>query len=87
MALQAAQVRKSNYVPEKRVDYDPDKHSVCTVYQGTIIQQVAFAPPPPPTPAPTLLTSFNAVGVAGMLYAIQAHRVVSPRLFACARII
>lgn len=60
MALQAAQVRKSNYVPEKGVDYDPDKHSVCTVYQGTIIQQVASRLPP-------LLTSLRS-----MLLGLQA---------------
>ena len=39
--VQAAQVRKSQYVPEKRVDYDPDRHHTCTVYAGTMVQQVA----------------------------------------------
>jgi hypothetical protein len=38
--MQAAQVRKSNYVPEKGVDYDPDKSHTCTVYAGTVVQQV-----------------------------------------------
>lgn len=55
IALQAAQVRKSNYVPEKGVDYDADKHSTCTVYAGTLIQQVAFFCKPT-----TLLPSFIA---------------------------
>ena len=38
--MQAAQVRKTNYVPEKGVDYDPDKSHTCTVYAGTVVQQV-----------------------------------------------
>ena len=38
--MQAAQVRKSNYVPEKGMDYDPDKNHTCTVYAGTLVQQV-----------------------------------------------
>lgn len=40
LLMQAAQVRKSNYVPEKGLDYDPDKNHTCTVYAGTIVQQV-----------------------------------------------
>lgn len=40
MVLQASQVRKSNYVPEKGLDYDPDKNHTSTVYAGTCIQQV-----------------------------------------------
>ena len=39
-AVQAAQVRKSHYVPDKGVEYDPEKHHTCTVYAGTIVQQV-----------------------------------------------
>ena len=38
--MQAAQVRKCNYVPEKGIDYDPDKNHTCTVYAGTVVQQV-----------------------------------------------
>jgi len=38
--MQATQVRKSNYVREKGVAYDPDKHRTCTVYAGTLVQQV-----------------------------------------------
>ncbi|DBA94075.1 TPA: hypothetical protein ACH3X1_001723 [Trebouxia sp. C0004] len=37
---EAAQVRKSNYVLEKGIDYDPDKNHTCTVYAGTVVQQV-----------------------------------------------
>lgn len=40
MVLQASQVRKSNYVPEKGLDYEPDKNHTSTVYAGTCIQQV-----------------------------------------------
>ncbi len=40
LRMQAAQVRKSNYVPEKGMDYDPDKNHTCTVYAGTLVQQV-----------------------------------------------
>ena len=40
LLMQAAQVRKSNYVPEKGMDYDPDKNHTCTVYAGTVVQQV-----------------------------------------------
>ena len=38
--LQAAQVRKSNYVPERGLDYDPETNSTSTVYAGTTVQQV-----------------------------------------------
>ncbi len=38
--MQAAQVRKSNYVPQLAQDYHPDKDSFCTVYAGTSVQQV-----------------------------------------------
>ena len=40
MRLQAEQVRKSRYVPEFCVDYHPDKYQSCTVYAGTVVQQV-----------------------------------------------
>ena len=40
LGMQAAQVRKSNYVPEKGMDYNPDKNHTCTVYAGTLVQQV-----------------------------------------------
>ncbi|DBA71770.1 TPA: hypothetical protein ACH3X2_011036 [Trebouxia sp. C0005] len=43
---EAAQVRKSNYVPEKGMDYDPDKNHTCTVYAGTVVQQVWNAQDP-----------------------------------------
>ena len=39
--MQATQVRKSNYVRSKGMDYDPDTHRTCTVYAGTVVQQVA----------------------------------------------
>ena len=39
--MQATQVRKSNYVSSKGMDYDPDTHRNCTVYAGTVVQQVA----------------------------------------------
>ena len=39
--MQATQVRKSNYVRVKGMDYDPDTHRTCTVYAGTVVQQVA----------------------------------------------
>ena len=38
--MQATQVRKSKYVREKGVDYDPDTHRTCTVHAGTVVQQV-----------------------------------------------
>ena len=37
---EAVQVRKSSYVPDEGVEYDPDKYHSCTVYAGTIVQQV-----------------------------------------------
>lgn len=44
-ALQAAQVRKSSFVPEGRVvktnGYHPDTHHTCTVHAGTFVQQVS----------------------------------------------
>ena len=40
MSVQATQVRKTNYVPEKGVNYTPDKNHTCTVYAGTMVQQV-----------------------------------------------
>ncbi|KAL0048212.1 hypothetical protein WJX82_010068 [Trebouxia sp. C0006] len=43
---EAAQVRKSSYVPEKGMDYDPDKNHTCTVYAGTVVQQVWNAQDP-----------------------------------------
>ena len=33
-------MRKSGYVPEKGVDYDPDRNHTSTVYAGTMVQQV-----------------------------------------------
>lgn len=39
--LQAAQVRKSSYVADPGVQYDPDKYHACTMYAGTVIQQVS----------------------------------------------
>jgi hypothetical protein len=38
--LQAAQVRKSSYVPDVGADYDPDSYHTRTVYAGTVVQQV-----------------------------------------------
>ena len=44
-ALQAAQVRKSSFVPEggvvKTNGYHPDTHHTCTVHAGTFVQQVS----------------------------------------------
>ena len=51
MTVQAAQVRKSNHVPERGVDYDPDKNHTCTVYAGTLVQQVYTANTPCCMPA------------------------------------
>lgn len=42
--LQAVQVRKCGYVPDAHVDYDPDSYHTCTVYAGTVVQQVSAAP-------------------------------------------
>ena len=41
--VQAAQVRKSSYVPDPGVQYDPDSYNSCTVYAGTIVRQVSTA--------------------------------------------
>jgi hypothetical protein len=38
--MQAAQVRKNGYVPEPDVNYQPDLHNYCSVYAGTMVQQV-----------------------------------------------
>ena len=40
MLFQAAQVRKDGYVPEPSQGYDPDRHHYCTIYAGTMVQQV-----------------------------------------------
>ena len=34
-------MRKSSYVPDPGVDYDPDGYHTNTVYAGTIVQQVS----------------------------------------------
>ena len=41
--LQAAQVRKSGYVPDEGVEYHPDNYHTCTVFAGTIVRQVSAA--------------------------------------------
>ena len=45
MAVQAVQVRKSGFV-ERDMDgkhsYHPETHHSCTVYAGTVVQQVRF---------------------------------------------
>jgi len=38
--MQAAQVRKNGYVPEPDVKYQPDLHNYCSMYAGTMVQQV-----------------------------------------------
>ncbi len=38
--MQAAEVRKNGYVPEPDVKYQPDLHKSCSVYAGTMVQQV-----------------------------------------------
>lgn len=38
--LQAEQLRKSAYVPEDEKIYDPDTQRSCTIYAGTMVQQV-----------------------------------------------
>lgn len=38
--LQAEQLRKSGYVPEGTKEYDPDWHRSCTIYAGSMVQQV-----------------------------------------------
>lgn len=40
MILQAAQVRKDHYVPERGVAYDPEACHTCTIHAGTVVQQV-----------------------------------------------
>lgn len=42
--LQAAQVRKACYVPDPGLDYDPEANRTCTVYAGTVVQQVSANP-------------------------------------------
>ena len=41
--MQAAQVRKSSYVADPGVDYDPDSYHACTIHAGTIVMQVRTA--------------------------------------------
>ncbi len=60
--MQATQVRKSNHVPGKGVDYDPDTHRTCTVYAGTVVQQVARM-----TGAGTAQINLFALAVMGQL--------------------
>jgi len=38
--MQAAQVRKDSYVPEPGHVYDPEACHACTIYAGTMVQQV-----------------------------------------------
>lgn len=38
--LQTAQVRKTGYVLDVGQDYHPDKYHSCTIYAGTMVQQV-----------------------------------------------
>lgn len=40
--LQAAHVRKVNFVPDDGFSYDPDKHSTSTIYAGTTVQQASW---------------------------------------------
>ena len=42
--LQTEQLRKSACVPEDGVDYHPDRHRSCTIYAGTMVQQVRQQP-------------------------------------------
>ena len=46
--LQAAQVRKSSFVPAAGVvrahSYHPETHHFCTVHAGTFVKQVSLAP-------------------------------------------
>jgi len=39
--MQAAQVRKDSYMPEQGHVYDPDTCHACTIYAGTMVQQVS----------------------------------------------
>ena len=41
IAMQAAQVRKDSYVPEPGHVYDPEACHACTIYAGTMVQQVS----------------------------------------------
>lgn len=38
--LQAEQLRKCAYVSAPGQDYDPEKDRTCTIYAGTMVQQV-----------------------------------------------
>ena len=40
VCAQAAQVRKSSYIGDKDLPYQPDAHHECTVFAGTIVRQV-----------------------------------------------
>jgi len=40
--LQAEQLRKSAYVSAPGQDYDPEKDRSCTIYAGTMVQQVTI---------------------------------------------
>lgn len=41
LTLQASQVRKSSYTPDEGVQYNPDAYHACTVYAGTVVNQVS----------------------------------------------
>ena len=38
VCAQAAQVRKSSYIGDKDLPYQPDAHHECTVFAGTIVR-------------------------------------------------
>ena len=38
--MQAVQVRKSSYVADKGMEYQPDLYHQCTVFAGTVVRQV-----------------------------------------------
>ena len=38
--MQAVQVRKSSYVADKGISYNPDLCHECTVFAGTVVRQV-----------------------------------------------
>ncbi len=40
MVSQVTQVRKNAYVAEAGEEYHPDRHRSCTIYAGTLVQQV-----------------------------------------------
>ena len=40
LVLQLTQVRKNAYVAEAGEEYHPDRHRSCTIYAGTLVQQV-----------------------------------------------